>query len=85
MVFVLFDFYINMHKHAKSILWIFTMPNIYFERIWKMGKERKLHYYLQMEIIKDHQLYIERRINEVGAQFPAFFTFYTFNYTFNQC
>lgn len=85
MVFVLFDFYINMHKHAKSILWIFTMPNIYFERIWKMGKERKIHYYLQMEIIKDHQLYIERQINEVGAQFPAFFTFYTFNYTFNQC
>lgn len=49
------------------------------------GKERKIHYYLQMEIIKDHQLYIERQINEVGAQFPAFFTFYTFNYTFNQC
>lgn len=25
------------------------------------------------------------QINEIGAELPVFFTFYTFNYTFNQC
>lgn len=85
MVFVLFDFYINMHKTCQEYSMNFYDAKYIFWANMKMGKERKIHYYLQMEIIKDHQLYIERQINEVGAQFPAFFTFYTFNYTFNQC